>query len=98
MLCEASGPWDPNVGVDTALFTSDSFPLKLAFVFSVFYALPFPAKKHSLKKTKKQYFSFQFLSSVSLLKFPSVSFKCLFFPLLQFLLDKMKKTSLKPQN
>lgn len=56
MLCEASGPWDPNVGVDTALFMSDSFPLKLAFVFSVFYALPLPAKNIALKKPKNSIF------------------------------------------
>lgn len=36
MLCEASGPWDPNVGADTALFMLGGFLFKHIFPFSVF--------------------------------------------------------------
>lgn len=73
-------------GVDTALLQLDGFPFKHRFALSVFYAFFFLQK---FVHIKKNYFSFQFLSSVSLFKFPSVSFKYLFFP--SVLLDRWKR-------
>lgn len=32
-----TGPWDPDVGVDTTVVMFDGFPFKCAFAFSVFY-------------------------------------------------------------
>lgn len=69
--CEALGPWDPNVGADTTLFTLGGFPFKHIFASSVFYVF-FLQKNVHFKKL--------FFFSVSFkcfFNFPSVSFKYL---------------------
>lgn len=99
MPCEASGPWDPNVRVDVTFLMVGGFPLKHVFAFSVFEHFLLPKNVH----LKKRYFSFQFLSSVSLFQFPSDSFKYLSsFPSSSssssVTPQQDEKTSLKSQN
>lgn len=83
-------PQDPGTQTweQTPPFSWWGLPLKHVFTFSVFERFLLPKNVH----LKKKYFSFQFLSSVSLFQFRSVSFKYLFFLLLLLLLlNKMKR-------
>lgn len=69
MLLEALGPWDSDVGVDTAVPCLMALSLKHVFAFSVLYVFCLEKKIHL------KYFSFQFLSSVLFLRvLSSISF------------------------